>query len=82
MTHKQAQPRRAHRRACDDAAVDGAEREVPLTGGNTPGVVRVGDTVRRPLQPGSERIHRLLAHFERCGFGGAPRLLGIDARGR
>src|SRR6516165_9069752 len=68
--------------ACDDAAVDGAEREVPLTGGNTPGVVRVGDTVRRPLQPGSERIHRLLAHFERCGFGGAPRLLGIDARGR
>jgi len=62
--------------------VDGAEREVPLTGGNTPGVVRVGDTVRRPPQPGSERIHRLLAHFERCGFDGAPRFLGIDARRR
>jgi len=62
--------------------VDGADREVPLTGGHTPGVVRVGDTVRRPLQPGSARIHRLLTHFERCGFDGAPRFLGIDARGR
>jgi hypothetical protein len=30
--------------------------EVPLTGAHTPGVVRVGDTVRRPLQPGSARI--------------------------
>jgi len=62
--------------------VDGAGREVPLTGGHTPGVVRVGDTVRRPLQPGSARIHRLLTYFERCGFDGAPRFLGIDARGR
>jgi phosphotransferase family enzyme len=62
--------------------VDGAEREVPLTGGHTPGVVRVGDTVRRPLQPGSARIHRLLTYFERCGFDGAPRFLGVDARGR
>ena len=55
---------------------------MPLTGGHTPGVVRVGDTVRRPLQPGSARIHRLLTYFERCGFDGAPRFLGIDARGR
>ena len=68
--------------ACDDATVDGAAQELPLTGGNTPGVVRVGDTVRRPLQPGSERIHRLLSYFERCGFDGAPRFLGIDERGR
>ena len=40
---------------------------MPLTSGNTPGVVRVGDTVRRPLNPGSARIHRLLAcvrHFQ------------------
>jgi hypothetical protein len=58
------------------------EPEVPLTGGHTPGVVRVGDTVRRPLNAGSERIHRLLVHFENCGFDGAPRFLGIDARGR
>jgi hypothetical protein len=59
------------------------EWEVPLLGGlSTPGVVRVGDTVRRPLKPDAAYIHRLLAHFERSGFNGAPRLLGVDARGR
>ncbi len=63
--------------------MDDTQREVPLTGGRvTRGVVRAGDTVRRPLNPGSERIHRLLAYFEDCGFDGAPRFLGIDARGR
>ncbi len=62
--------------------MDDAEPEVPLTGGHRPGVVRVGDTVRRPLQPGSERVHRLLVHFECCGFDGVPRFLGIDDRQR
>jgi hypothetical protein len=62
--------------------MEAAEPELPLTGGHTPGVVRVGDTVRRPLTPDSERIHRLLRHFESCGFDGAPRFLGIDARRR
>jgi hypothetical protein len=62
--------------------VDAGEPEILLTGGHTPGVVRVGDTVRRPRNAGSERIHRLLVHFENCGFDGAPRFLGIDARGR
>ena len=46
------------------------------------GVVRAGDTVRRPLTPGSDRIHKLLTYFGHCGFDGAPRFLGIDARGR
>jgi Ser/Thr protein kinase RdoA (MazF antagonist) len=68
---------------CDDAVVDVPETDVPLTGGRVArGVVRVGDTVRRPLTEDSERIHRLLAHFERRGFGAAPRFLGIDVRGR
>jgi hypothetical protein len=62
--------------------VDGAELEVPLTGGHNPGVVRVGATVRRKLKPGSDRIHRLLTYFESRGFDGVPRFLGIDARGR
>jgi Ser/Thr protein kinase RdoA (MazF antagonist) len=63
--------------------VNDPQREVPLTGGRVMrGVVRVGDTVRRPLAPGSERIHRLLAYFERRGFDGAPRFLGIDEHGR
>jgi hypothetical protein len=49
------------------------ELEVALAGGRaTPGGARVGDTVRRPLKPDSDRIHALLAHFERQGFGGAP----------
>lgn len=62
--------------------MDAMEPEVPLGGGHTPGVVRVGDTVRRPLNASSGRIHRLLVHFADCGFEGAPRFLGIDARGR
>lgn len=46
------------------------------------GVVRVGNTVRRPRQAGSDLLEALLTHLERVGFDGAPRFLGIDARGR
>jgi hypothetical protein len=57
--------------------------EVALTGGmSTPGVVRIGDTVRRPLKPDSEFVHALLLHLERAAFDGAPRFRGIDSRGR
>jgi hypothetical protein len=43
--------------------------EVPLLGGmSTPGVVRVGDTVRRPLNANSDYVHGLLLHLEECGF--------------
>ncbi|TDE16051.1 aminoglycoside phosphotransferase family protein [Jiangella asiatica] len=45
-------------------------------------VVRVGDTVRRPVQPWSPAIHALLLHLEEVGFGYAPRFLGIDEHGR
>jgi Ser/Thr protein kinase RdoA (MazF antagonist) len=45
-------------------------------------VVRVGDTVRRPLGAHSPFVHRLLRHLEAVGFDGAPRLLGSDERGR
>ncbi|SDD23409.1 Phosphotransferase enzyme family protein [Geodermatophilus telluris] len=60
------------------------ECEVPLEGGftNHGRVVRVGDTVRRPLRPSSPATHALLEHLERVGFGGAPRFLGVDERGR
>jgi len=62
---------------------DGSRREIPLLGGDvTEGVVRVGDTVRRPLNPNSVLIHALLRHLEAVGFAGAPRFLGIDAAGR
>lgn len=63
--------------------MDSADQELPLTGGRaTPGVERVGNTVRRPLKPDSDFIHRLLNHFQESGFDGAPHLLGVDARGR
>lgn len=57
--------------------------EEPLLGGDvTEGVVRVGDTVRRPLNPQSAAIHAYLSHLELTGFKKAPRFLGLDARGR
>jgi hypothetical protein len=45
-------------------------------------VVRVGDTVRRPLHPWSTTIHSLLRHLEDIGFPYSPRFLGIDDEGR
>ena len=57
---------------------------MPLVGGDVnvgDVVVRVGDTVRRPVGPQTERSHALLRHFEAVGFEGAPRVLGIDERG-
>ena len=57
--------------------------EIPLLGGRiTPGVVRVGNTVRRPTNPNSEFVHELLLHLDRVGFDAAPRFLGIDKEGR
>ena len=59
------------------------QAEIPLAGGDvTEGVVRVGDTVRRPVGPHSPLVHALLAHLESIGFEGAPRFLGIDRNGR
>jgi hypothetical protein len=58
--------------------------EIPLPGGvaNRGRVVRIGDTVRRPLRATSPATHALLGHLSAVGFEGAPRLLGIDDDGR
>lgn len=54
-----------------------------LTGGRTTqGVVRIGDTVRRPILRDAAFAHECLLHLERVGFGGAPRFLGVDEDGR
>jgi hypothetical protein len=45
-------------------------------------VVRIGDTVRRPLQPWSASVHELLRHLEDIGFPYAPRVKGVDDEGR
>jgi hypothetical protein len=61
---------------------DDLTTEQPLPGGRHVGGVRVGDTVRRRVQPWTPAVHGLLRHLEAAGFGGAPRVLGIDERGR
>jgi hypothetical protein len=59
------------------------QTEIPLSGGRTLGVVRIGNTVRKPLHgPDAERVPALLQHFERRGFRGAQRFVGVDAQGR
>jgi len=55
----------------------------PLIGdGVTPGIVRIGDTVRRPLRPFSLTVQAYLAHLRDAGFTGAPLPLGVDEQGR
>lgn len=63
-----------------EGAGPSAEEEVVLAGGNLSVVVRVGDTVRRPTGPWTPSVHALLRHLD--GWPGAPRVHGIDARGR
>ena len=44
-----------------------------LTGdGVTQGIVRIGDTVRRPLRPFSLTVQAYLAQLRDAGFTGAP----------
>ena len=59
-----------------------AKVEERLTGGNVSVVVRVGDTVRRPAQPWTPAVHRLLDHLAAVGFPHAPRAIRIDEVGR
>jgi hypothetical protein len=56
--------------------------EEPLSGGNTTVVVRVGDTVRRPVGPWTPAVHDLLKHLADVGFTGSPRVLGVDDAAR
>ena len=54
-----------------------------LTGGSeTQGIVRIGDTVRRPLRPFSLTVQAYLAHLRDVGFTAAPLPLGVDEQGR
>jgi len=46
------------------------------------GVVRVGNTVRRPRGAWSDAVASYLHHLERVGFEGSPRHHGVDAQGR
>ena len=59
-----------------------SEGEVLAGDGVTPGIVRIGDTVRRPLRPFSLTVQAYLAHLREAGFTGAPVPLGVDGQGR
>ncbi len=50
--------------------------------GVTEGIVRLGDTVRRPLRPFSLTVQAYLSHLRDAGFTGAPLPLGVDEQGR
>lgn len=66
-----------------EAARRGVTEEVPLPRGDvTEGVVRIGDTVRRPHQETSDGVAAYLKHLESVGFDRAPRYLGRDEQGR
>jgi hypothetical protein len=56
--------------------------EETLPGGRSFGAVRVGDEVRRPVQPWTATVHTVLRHLEDAGFDGAPRARGFDDQGR
>src|SRR4051794_5285127 len=69
---------RAGRQGCKVS--DTGEAELPLDGGAiNAGVVRVGDTVRRPH---NDVTREVLVHLARAGFDAAPRWLGMNEQGR
>jgi aminoglycoside phosphotransferase (APT) family kinase protein len=59
-----------------------SEGEPLVADGVTAGIVRMGDTVRRPLRPFSLTVQAYLAHLRDVGFLGAPLPLGVEEQGR
>jgi hypothetical protein len=53
-----------------------------MPGGFVNAVVRIGDTVQRPLARRCDFVHPLLDFLEKHSWDGAPRLLGTDEQGR
>lgn len=59
-----------------------SEVEQVLATGGVTHVVRVGQTVRRPVRPFTATIQAYLAHLRSRGFGECPEPLGYDDQGR
>lgn len=57
-------------------------QDVPLVGGHTAPVVRVGDTVRRVAGPWTPAVAALLTGLRAAGVEGVPEHLGLDEDGR
>ena len=68
----------------EDAAprVGGTGEELLAGGRTSPGVVRIGNTVHRPVRRSTTTVHAVLRHLEQAGFSGAPWVLGFDDAGR
>jgi len=64
--------------ARDTWLVSDQEQEWLPAGRMTSGIVRRGDRIWRPMGPWSPAVHEYLRYLEEAGFGGAPRVLGID----
>jgi Phosphotransferase enzyme family len=60
------------------ANLDPGEAQPLPAGRMTSGIVRRGDRIWRPMGPWSPAVHEYLRHLELAGFGGAPRVLGIE----
>ena len=56
--------------------------EVVLADDGVTHVVRVGDTVRRPVRPFTATVQAYLTHLHKRGFHDAPEALGYDEQGR
>lgn len=56
--------------------------EILIGGRVTPGVVRIGNTVRRPCAAHSPFVHRVLGHLRLAGLELAPAYLGQDSADR
>ena len=59
-----------------------SDGEPLVADGVTPGIERIGETVRRPLRPFSLTVQAYLAHLHDAEFTGAPLPLGVDEQGR
>ena len=73
----------ASSRGPDDGPQGAAAVDLQLLGGgvaNRDRVLRVGDTVRRPLAPSAPATHALLRHLEAVGFAGSPRVLAVTGQ--
>ena len=66
----------------ESGAVPPAAAANPLPGGFVNTVVRIGDTVRRPMPKSANYVHQLLRHLHDAGWPHAPRVLGRDDEGR
>jgi hypothetical protein len=58
------------------------DKEQKLSGGQNTDVVRIGDTVHRPIGPNSDYVHKILTLLEEKNYIFCPRYLGIDDKGR